>query len=92
MSGSSKRRRITGMDDDAAFSGDRRPLSIADLPVEALTHVADYLAAPSRALFDIALFSRDPTAEGRRAITGTGDRWDILDFGDVEKFGCEINR
>jgi hypothetical protein len=81
---SSKRRRITGTD-NVPFPGDRRPLSIADLPVEALTHVADYLAAPSRVLFDIALFSGDPTiaAEGRRAITG--DQWDILDFGDVEK-------
>ncbi|KAK1734944.1 hypothetical protein QTG54_014404, partial [Skeletonema marinoi] len=45
----------------------------------ALTHVSSYLAAPSRALFAVALNSRDSSS----AIVG--DDWEYLDFGHIEK-------
>ena len=80
----SKRRRTNGM--DASPGG--RTLIITNLPVEALTHVANYLAAPSRVLFDIALFGNDTTlnAEGSNsAIVGMGSQWGVLDFGEIEK-------
>ena len=52
---------------------------LSDLPTGALAHVSSFLAAPSRALFAVALNSRDSNS----AIAG--DDWDVLDFGEIEK-------
>lgn len=50
--------------------------SLLDLPVEPLTHVASFLAAPSQALFAVAL----------KAPSSIIDHlcWDTLDFGEIE--------
>jgi len=52
---------------------------LSDLPTGALAHVSSFLAAPSRALFAVALNSRDSSS----AIVG--NQWDALDFGEIEK-------
>ncbi len=70
---SSKRRRV-----DAADG----PTRIADLPIEALSIVGSFLAAPSRALFAVS-FGNDLTGENRSKIAGT--EWRNLDFGEIEK-------
>mmetsp|Transcript_3607 Transcript_3607/g.7595 ORF Transcript_3607/g.7595 Transcript_3607/m.7595 type:complete len:412 (-) Transcript_3607:80-1315(-) len=54
---------------------------LSDLPTGALAHVSSYLAAPSRALFAVALDHRD--VDSSSAIAG--DDWEALDFGDIEK-------
>jgi len=54
---------------------------LSDLPTGALSHVSSFLAAPSRALFAVALNYCD--VERSSAIAG--DDWDVLDFGDIEK-------
>ncbi|KAK1734904.1 hypothetical protein QTG54_014364 [Skeletonema marinoi] len=52
---------------------------LSDLPTGALAHVSSFLAAPSRALFAVALNSRESSS----AIAG--DDWEYLDFGHIEK-------
>eukprot|EP00984_Skeletonema_dohrnii_P008147 scaffold2987_cov77-Skeletonema_dohrnii-CCMP3373.AAC.5 len=87
---SSKRRKI--LTNDSSHKGgsgsDSGIIRLPDLPVEPLTHVASYLAPPSRALFDVALnFDAKPnsadSSSGSSAIAGND--WDALDFGDIEK-------
>lgn len=77
---SSKRRRISS---DNAHQ-ETKTISLACLPV--LTHVASYLAAPSRALFDLALHGlhTKPSAT-ENSIIGRPDEWGTLDLGDIEK-------
>ena len=52
---SSKRRKILTADSSHKGGSDSGIIRLSDLPVEPLTHVASYLAPPSRALFDVAL-------------------------------------
>ena len=53
---------------------------IDNLPCGALTHIASFLAVPSRALFAVAISAAH--ADGL-AIVGT--EWDnILDFGEIQ--------
>lgn len=85
---SSKRRKILTADSSHKGGSDSGIIiRLSDLPVEPLTHVASYLAPPSRALFDVALnFDAKPSADsssGSSAIAGND--WDALDFGDIEK-------
>ena len=81
-SSSNKRRR--------RFSSFR--LKIYDLPIEPLTHVADFLSLPSRAMFAAALAAADAPFSGEGGLSSTensqkiaGDACEILDFGDIEK-------
>ena len=53
---------------------------LSDLPIGILEHTAGFLAAPSRALFAVALATDHATDQ----IAGTAD-WEILDFGEIEK-------
>ena len=74
---SAKRRRIS-----SSSSG----VSIIDLPNEALSHAASYLARPSRALFVLAVSEHELTTNSRdnelsSAILGL-EQYDILDFGE----------
>ena len=55
-------------------------ICLSDLPTGALAHVSSYLAAPSRALFAVALNSRD--VDSSSDIAGGCA---ALDFGDIEK-------
>ena len=72
---------------------------LTDVPDEALAAVAEYLAAPSRALFALAMTAPPPppsptqrgssrewkrTMATSRAILGDGAKWTTLDFGDVD--------
>uniref|UniRef100_A0A7S2P497 Uncharacterized protein n=1 Tax=Skeletonema marinoi TaxID=267567 RepID=A0A7S2P497_9STRA len=54
-------------------------MDLSDLPTGTLAQVSNYLPSPSRALFAVALNSRDSSS----AIAG--NQWDVLDFGDIEK-------
>ncbi len=55
------------------------------LPIGILEHAASFLAAPTRALFAVALTTNhDPSGENYSSIAGTDD-WDTLDFGEIEK-------
>ena len=77
-----KRRRLSAVDGPHQ---DARCL--ADLPSGTLAHAASFLAAPSRALFAIALdknSSTSPPNERSSAIVGN-HHWDTLDFGQIEK-------
>jgi len=80
---SNKRRRVAA--DGAACLPLLRCLS--DLPIEPLSHVASFLAAPSQSIFAIALAGKDdhfiPNESSQKIITGS--EWDTLDFGDIEK-------
>ena len=55
--------------------------NIGSLPSSALTHIASFLAVPSRALFAVAL---SITSEESLAIVGR-TQCDILDFGEIHK-------
>jgi hypothetical protein len=60
---------------------------LGDLPIGILEHTASFLAAPSRALFAIALATEEnnnPPGENYSSIAGADD-WDTLDFGEIEK-------
>lgn len=78
---SSKRRRVA----DGLLHCRR----LSDLPIiEPLTHVATFLAAPSRAIFAVALTTVHSFQGDRDGISAqkiAGDDWDTLDFGHVEK-------
>ena len=56
-------------------------ICLSDLPTGALAHVSSFLAAPSCALFAVALACR----EVERSSSIIGCRWVALDFGDIEK-------
>ena len=67
---------------------------ITDVPDLALAAVAEFLAAPSRALFALAMTTQrgssrewKRTTATSRAILGDRARWTTLDFGDVEDDG-----
>lgn len=80
---SSKRRKVS--DDRTPYRSSSSTLS--RLPKEPLSHVSSFLAAPSRALFAVALDldTQDMSlfADYRSAILG--DDWGTLDFGEIEK-------
>lgn len=73
-------------------------ISLFDLPIESLTNIASYLRKSSRALFTVAL-AYDHNNVQVRDLCGIrslhswrkqlsavgGERWDILDFGDLER-------
>ncbi|KAL7458674.1 hypothetical protein ACHAWC_010260 [Mediolabrus comicus] len=80
---SSKRRKVS--DDRTPYRNSSSTLS--KLPKEPLSHVSSFLAAPSRALFAVALDldTQDMSlfSDFRSAILG--DDWGTLDFGEIEK-------
>lgn len=65
----------------ASINSQQRTICLSDLPIGSLAHAASYLALPSRALFAVALDSRE---EGSNSAI-VGKQVDILDFGDIEK-------
>eukprot|EP00984_Skeletonema_dohrnii_P007860 scaffold2901_cov91-Skeletonema_dohrnii-CCMP3373.AAC.4 len=75
---SSKRRRLLG---DASLDAG----CLSNLPSGILTHVANYLAPPSRALFAAALTNQNSAASDERNTAIVGNEWTTLDFGDIEK-------
>jgi len=72
-----KRRRIT-----VAESSPQGIIRLTDLPSGILTHAATFLAAPSKALFAVALGENSPN---ERSLAIVGNQWDILDFEKIEK-------
>ena len=59
-------------------------ICLVDLPIGILEHTAGFLAAPSRALFAVALtISHNPSGENYSSIAGSD--WETLDFGEIEK-------
>ena len=75
-----KRRRLSATDGDP--QGIR---SLIDLPSGILAHAASFLAAPSKALFAIALDKNSVAVPNERSSAIVGNQWDILDFGGMEK-------
>ena len=59
--------------------------NIAVLPSEPLIHISSYLAAPSRALFAVALALDTETSQENISTAIVGYHWDTLDFGQIEK-------
>ena len=57
---------------------------IADLPSGILAHAASFLAAPSKALFAIALNENSAVTPNERSSAIVGNDWDTLDFGEIE--------
>eukprot|EP00984_Skeletonema_dohrnii_P021548 scaffold10796_cov102-Skeletonema_dohrnii-CCMP3373.AAC.5 len=76
-----KRRRIS-----AADCSSQVIRCLTDLPSGILAHTASFLAAPSKALFAVALDENSAVSTNDRssAIVGSND-WDTLDFGKIEK-------
>lgn len=83
-SGGSKRRRTTPT----------TSLRIVGLPDSILVGVANYLAKPSRVLFALAVTKHPSSSEGSSDCSQptetsnaiiSGEQWDTLDFGDIEK-------
>ena len=73
-------------------------ISLFDLPIESVTNIASYLRKFSRALFTVALAYDHNDGQDRdlcrtRSLLSWrkqlpavgGERWDILDFGDLER-------
>ena len=58
---------------------------LSDLPSGVMTHVANYLAPPSRALFAAALTNQNTAASDERNTAIVGNEWTTLDFGDIKK-------
>ena len=54
---------------------------LIDLPSGILAHAASFLAAPSKALFAVAL-DANPS---ERSSAIVGNQWNVLDFGEIEK-------
>ena len=78
-----KRRRLS-----AAAGGtpqDTTSSPLIDLPSGILAHAASFLAAPSRALFAIALDENSVVTPNERSSAIVGNQWDTLDFGQIEK-------
>mmetsp|Transcript_12086 Transcript_12086/g.20464 ORF Transcript_12086/g.20464 Transcript_12086/m.20464 type:complete len:401 (+) Transcript_12086:1497-2699(+) len=76
-----KRRRIS-----AADGSPQDISSLTDLPSGILAHAASFLAAPSRALFAVALDENSAASPNERSSAiVVGSQWDVLDFGEIEK-------
>ena len=80
------------MSETEASNGKRRRTSpsdgiiaLGDLPNEALCYAASFLPCPSKALFAIALRSNSNDDAASTAVIIGEQRWDILDFGEIEK-------
>ena len=58
---------------------------LSDLPSGILALAASYLAAPSRALFAVALDENSAVLPNERSSAIVGNQWDTLDFGEIEK-------
>ncbi|KAL7459103.1 hypothetical protein ACHAWC_011757 [Mediolabrus comicus] len=58
---------------------------INDLPCGALTHIASFLAVPSRALFAVAISTASAELTDADGLAIVGSQSDILDFGDIEE-------
>jgi len=76
---SSKRRRLLG--DASPDAG----CLLSDLPNGVLTHVANYLDAPSRLLFAAALTNQIAVESDERNAAIVDNEWTTLDFGDIKK-------
>ncbi|KAL7437012.1 hypothetical protein ACHAXM_005617 [Skeletonema potamos] len=50
-----------------------------------LKHVASFLTALSRVLFDVALYGIDTKPSASNSSGVADSRWDILDFGEIER-------
>ena len=75
-----KRRRLSTA--NTSPQGIRR---LTDLPSGILAHAASFLAAPSKALFAIALDENSAVTINERSSAIVGNQWDILDFGQIEE-------
>eukprot|EP00984_Skeletonema_dohrnii_P023986 scaffold13088_cov77-Skeletonema_dohrnii-CCMP3373.AAC.4 len=75
-----KRRRIAAADDSSQRIG-----CLTDLPSGILAHAASFLAAPSKALFAIALAEDSAVSTNERSSAIVGNQWSFLDFGEIEK-------
>ena len=75
-----KRRRLTTAD-----SSPQGVTCLTDLPCGILAHAASFLAAPSKALFAIALDENSAVTINERSSAIVGNNWDTLDFGQIEK-------
>ena len=87
MASSGKRRRIISPSRRISPSGGI--IVLRDIPNEALSHAAGYLARPSRAMFALATngTSDDELSSvilGLRGAPQNREQYDILDFGEVE--------
>ncbi|KAL7457731.1 hypothetical protein ACHAWC_009485 [Mediolabrus comicus] len=61
---------------------------IDSLPCSALTHIASFLAVPSRALFAVAISTSYAELANADRLAIVGTEWNhILDFGDIEEEG-----
>ncbi len=60
---------------------------LVDLPIGILEHTASFLAAPSRALFAVAvaLSNNENNLPGENYSSIAGSDWEALDFGEIEK-------
>jgi hypothetical protein len=75
-----KRRRVAAVD-----SSPQRITCLSDLPVEPLSYVANFLTAPSRALFAVAFEESFGISSNNQWTTAiAGNQWDVLDFGEIE--------
>eukprot|EP00984_Skeletonema_dohrnii_P005621 scaffold1983_cov84-Skeletonema_dohrnii-CCMP3373.AAC.1 len=75
-----KRRRIA-----AAGGSPQEVRCLTDLPSGILAHAASFLAAPSKALFAIALDENSDASPNERSSAIVGNQWATLDFGEIEK-------
>ncbi len=57
---------------------------LSDLPIGILQHVGSFFAAPSRALFAIAL-TKNTISPNENPLSIVGSDWDTLDFGAIEE-------
>ncbi|KAK1740855.1 hypothetical protein QTG54_008107 [Skeletonema marinoi] len=78
---SSKRRRLLG----DASPDDFISCLLSVLPGGVLTHVANYLDAPSRLFFAAALTNQNTAASDERNSVIIGNEWTTLDFGGIEE-------
>jgi hypothetical protein len=58
---------------------------LSDLPIGILELTTSFLAAPSRALFAVALTNNENNLPGENYSSVAGSDWDTLDFGEIEK-------
>ena len=75
-----KRRRLSAVD-----GPHQDAMCLTDLPSGILALAASFLAAPSRALFVIALDENSAVMPSERSSAIVGNEWDVLDFGGIEK-------
>ena len=78
-----KRRRLAAADGGCPQSDNIR--CITDLPNGVLANAASFLAAPSKALFAIALDEDSAVLPNERSSAIVGNQLDILDFGEIKK-------